>query len=209
MKLDVTEIEMRATKRDELLELVRRQGLVTVADVERAGYARAYLSALAREGWIERDARGLYSAIEGRTFSHSLAVLGRRAPDAIVCLLSALLYYDIGVEAPFELWISVAPRARAPKLGAIPTRVFRPSEPCRSAGVEVHEIEGVPVKITSPAKTVVDCFKYRNQIGADVGVEALREVLAERRARIGEISKYATLCRVDRVMAPYLHALVP
>lgn len=211
LDLDVLGVASMAptTHREQVLEMVRTRGVVRAGDVKKAGYDRSTLRDLLREGAIVRDARGLYTLPETHwTLNHSLAVVARRMPEAVICLLSALQFHDIGLEAPWEVWIAIAPHARAPKIDTVPLRVFRPSGACAELGVEVHEIEGVPVRITSPEKTIVDCFKYRSQIGPTVAAEALREAIKDRKVRIGELSRYAEACRMLRVMQPYLDALV-
>jgi predicted transcriptional regulator of viral defense system len=137
-----------------------------------------------------------------------------RHPRAVVCLLSALRFHELTTQAPFEVWLAIPNKARPPQLDYPPLRIVRFSEPGLTEGVEEHEIDGVPVRITGIARTVADCFKYRNKIGLDVALEALKEALKEqgrggrgRRVSIDEIWRYAQLDRVANVMRPYLEAL--
>ncbi len=136
-----------------------------------------------------------------------------RHPRAVVCLLSALRFHELTTQAPFEVWLAIPNKARPPRLDYPPLRVVRFSDSGLTEGVEEYEIDGVPVRITGIARTVADCFKYRNKIGLDVALEALKDALKEgqggrgRRASVDEIWHYAQLDRVANVMRPYLDAL--
>jgi predicted transcriptional regulator of viral defense system len=141
------------------------------------------------------------------TEHHGLAEAAKVVPRGVVCLLSALRFHELTTQSPFEVWLAIDRKAHKPISSQAPLRIVRFSGEALSAGVEEHRIEGVRVKIYCPAKTVADCFKYRNKIGLDVAVEALRDCLRKRRVTIDEIWKYARICRVARVMRPYLEAL--
>ena len=130
----------------------------------------------------------------------------KRIPGAIVCLLTALHVHGIGTQAPRDVWIALDRKARKPRLAGLPVHVVRFSGPMLTYGVETREIQGVPVHITSPARTVVDCFRYRNKIGLDVALEALRDALASRRASVTEILRIAEVGRVRGVIQPYVEA---
>lgn len=169
-----------------------------------------------RQGRLARVGRGLY-ALPGRPVSeHSaLAEVARKHPRAVVCLLSALRFHELTTQAPFEVWLAIPNKARPPRLDYPPLRVVRFSEPALTEGVEEHAVDGVPVRVTNLARTVADCFKYRNKIGLDVALEALKEALKEgagpdgrgRRASVDELWRCARLDRVANVMRPYLEAL--
>jgi predicted transcriptional regulator of viral defense system len=135
-------------------------------------------------------------------------VVARAVPDGVVCLISALSFHEIGTQLPPHIWLAVDRRARSPKMRYPALRVVKFSEKAFTAGIEIHDIEGQPVKIYGVAKTLADLFKYRNKIGLDVALEALREAWRERRFIMDEIDRYARICRVERVMKPYLEALV-
>jgi predicted transcriptional regulator of viral defense system len=137
----------------------------------------------------------------------SLAEVARKHPQAIVCLLSALRFHDLTTQSPFEVWLAIPNKARAPRMDFPPLRIVRFSGAALSDGVEEHRVEGVPVRVTSVARTVADCFKYRNKIGLDVALEALRDSWQEKRVRMDELWRFATLCRVASVMRPYLESL--
>jgi predicted transcriptional regulator of viral defense system len=129
-------------------------------------------------------------------------------PQGIVCLLSALQFHGIGTQVPSEVWIAVDRRARRPALAYPPLRVMRYSGAALTEGIEAHRLEGQTVRVYNVAKTIADCFKYRNKIGVDVALEALREAWRERRFTMDDLHRYAGICRVQRVLRPYLELLL-
>lgn len=197
------------TQREKALDLARDGGTIRAEDVRDAGLHTQVLTRLVREGSLERIGPGLYRLSEApRTRHHNLAVVSGVTTDAVVCLLSALSFHDIGTQLPSRVWIAVRRGTRPPAIDWPPVRVFTFSAETFEAGVERHEIEGQEVRVYTVAKTVADLFKYRNKVGMDVVLEALREVWEERRATVDELTHFARLCRVDRVMRPYLQAIV-
>ncbi len=195
--------------RERLMRLVRRQKFVTAADAAHAGIHSQELSRAVREGLIERTARGQYR-LAGRpvTENHALVVAARAVPRGVICLLSAVSFHGIGTQIPFEVWIAVERGTRTPSLRYPSLRVARFSGAAFNQGIEVRRLEGQEVRIYGVAKTVADLFKYRKKIGLDIALEALREVWRDRRATIDEIDHYARICRVERVMRPYLESLI-
>jgi predicted transcriptional regulator of viral defense system len=154
-------------------------------------------------------ARGLYAGAEAEiTTHHSLAEASKRVPHGVVCLLSALAFHGLTDELPFEVWMAVPKGAWTPKGGSPPLRIVHVSGAALTEGVEEHTIEGVDVRVYSPAKTVADLFKFRSSVGLDVAVAALREVIRRRKATPGELWRAAEVCRVSKVMRPYLEALL-
>ena len=195
------------TKQEEVLELVRRAGVLRPRDLDRYGIARTYLQRLERRGLLERAGRGLYRlASADVTEHHGLATACKRVPHGVICLLSALRFHDLTTQAPFEVWMAIDVRARRPGGTAPPLRIVRFSGKALTAGVETHRIEGVRVRVYGPAKTVADCFKYRNKIGLDVALEALRDYRRTHPGGLDELWKFARICRVANVMRPYLEA---
>jgi predicted transcriptional regulator of viral defense system len=177
-------------------------------DVEALGIPRSQLRAWLQDGRVERVVRGLYRLADAEPSEHeTVAMVAARVPRAVVCLLTALRVHGIGTQAPREVWIAIDRKARRPRLEGLPVRVVRFSEPLLSYAVETREIQDVPVRITSPARTVVDCFRYRNKLGLDVALEALRDALVARRASVSEILRAADVGRMRRVIQPYLEAL--
>ena len=194
------------TQRDRSVALLRRQGLVRPRDLAELGVARTTLQRLESEGTIERVGRGLYRLTDADvTEFHDLAAAALRVPRGIVCLLSALRYHDLGTQNPHEVWLALGPGHRQPRADAPPLRIVRFSGRALEEGVETQRIEGVGVRITSPAKTVADCFKFRNKIGLDIALEALREYRRGRR-KLDELWRCAEICRVARVIRPYIEA---
>jgi len=207
------------TTQDSILALARDRGLVRPLDLDARGLPRVSLTRLVRQGRLARVGRGLYALPDRPVSEHSaLAEVARRHPRAVVCLLSALRFHELTTQSPFEVWLAIPTKARAPRLDYPPLRIVRFSEAGLTEGVEEHEIDGVPVRITGVARTVADCFKYRNKIGLDVALDALKAALKEtlkeqgqggwgRRVSIDELWRYARLDRVANVMRPYLEAL--
>ncbi len=197
-----------ATDRDRTLELARRASGVTPRDLAQAGIHRQALTRLVNEGKIERVARGFYRlARQPITENHGLAVAATAVPEGVICLLSALHYHGVGTHLPSEVWMALDRRAWRPQLAWPPLRIARFTGEALMQGIEHHTIEDRAVKIYSVAKTIADCFKYRNKIGLDVALEALREAWRGRRFTMEELDRYAAICRMQRVMQPYLEAL--
>ena len=197
------------TDRDRTLKLARRRQGVTARDLAAAGIHRQVLSRLVAAGEVERVARGIYRLSEHPiTEHHGLAIASAAVPHGVVCLISALQFHGIGTQLPSDVWLAIDRRARRPALKYPPLRVVRYSGAALTEGVETHELEGQEVKVYNVAKTLADCFKYRNKIGLDVAMEALREAWRKRRFKMTELDRYAGICRVQRVMRPYLEALV-
>lgn len=196
------------SKTQVLLDLARKQGVVRSTDLKSRGIPREYLSRLHKEGVLERASRGVYYLPDTElTEHHSLAEAIKTAPRGVVCLLSALRFHELTTQSPFEVWLAFDRKAHRPVGDGVPLHVVRFSGRALTSGIEEHLIEGVKVRVYSPAKTVADCFKYRNKIGLDVALEALRDYWKSDRASADEIWKYAKICRVANVMRPYMEAL--
>jgi predicted transcriptional regulator of viral defense system len=201
-------VPQHLAKSDRVLSLAREMLFVRPRDVEGIGVAREYLLRLHRAGQLERVGRGLYRLPNSPvTEHHNFAQVARRVPQGVICLLSALGFHDVGTQNPFEVWIAIPRGMRRPKLDAPPLRVTTLSGAAYEEGIEEHMIEGVTVRIYGVAKTVVDSFRFRNKIGLDVAMEALRESLRSKKTTINEINRFAKLARLGRVMRPYLEAL--
>lgn len=192
-----------------ILDLTRAHGILRARDVEAAGIHTQVLTTLVADGVLERVARGRYRLADAEiTEHHGLALVAAAVPAGVICLLSALQFHEIGTQLPREVWVAVDRRARRPALGFPPLRVVRFSGQALTAGVEHHVIEGQTVHIYSAAKTVADCFKYRNKIGLDVALEALAEGWRLRRFTLAELNACAAIDRVQRVMQPYIEAVI-
>jgi predicted transcriptional regulator of viral defense system len=200
---------MPATGRDRLLRVARRRGALSAREAARLGIHSQQLSRLVAEGRLERIARGQYRWPDRPvTEHHALAITARAVPHAVVCLLSALSFHGIGTQLPADVWVAIDRRARRPQLAYPRLRVVRFGGPALTAGVEEHRVEGERIKVYRVAKTLADLFKYRNKVGVDVALEALREAWRHHRFTMEELDRYARVCRVQRVMGPYLEALV-
>lgn len=194
---------------DRLIDLVRSRGLIRPCDLAPLGVSRVSLTRAVRRGLLERVGRGLYGLPGREVSAHgSLAEVARKVPKGLVCLLSALRFHGLTTQAPFEVWLAIENKAIAPKFGYPPLHIVRFSGAALTEGVEEHIVDGVAVRVTGVAKTVADCFKYRNKIGLDVALEALREAWHEKRMTSDDIWRYAKVCRVANVMRPYLESLV-
>ena len=176
-------------------------------DAEVAGITYGELRKLEADGVVEREARGLYRRTNAElTRFHDIAAVCARVPDAIVCLLTALVVHEIGTQLPREVWIAIPQENRTPIVTRPKARVMRFSGASLRYGVEDTDFEGVPARITSPARTVVDCFRFRSRVGRDVAQEALDDVLADGRVSTAEIWRAATACRARSVLGPALDA---
>ena len=166
------------------------------------------LRRLVDDGTVERVARGVYRLAEAELTEHyTHAAVCVRVPRAIVCLLTALCIYEIGTQLPRDVWIAIPHKARTPRIPELPVRVVRFSGASLLYGVEKTVFEGVPARITSPARTVVDCFRFRRLVGMDVALEALRDALRERKASPDEVWRAAGVCRAKSLVGPVLDAL--
>ncbi|MEW8355741.1 MAG: type IV toxin-antitoxin system AbiEi family antitoxin domain-containing protein [Candidatus Thiodiazotropha sp.] len=198
----------QTSKTDKVLKLVRKAGVLRPRDLDPYGIPRTYLSRLCTAGKLQRIGRGLYVLPgSGVTEHHSLAEACKRVPKGVVCLLSALRFHELTTQAPFEVWLAIGEKAWRPRLEYPPLRIAHFSQEALNAGIEEHQLEGVTVHVYSPAKTVADCFKYRNKIGLDVAIDALRECRRTRRCSMDDLWHYAAICRVRNVMRPYLESL--
>lgn len=196
------------TAAERLIKLVRSQGLVRPRDLAPQGIPRVSLTRAVNRGELERVGRGLYGLPDRPISEHgTLAEVARRVPKGVVCLLSALRFHGLTTQAPFEVWLAIEHKAPAPKVEYPPLRIVRFSGDAWSEGIEDHDVDGVPVRITGVAKTVADCFKYRNKIGLDVALEALRDAWREKSVSSDDLWRYAKVCRVANVMRPYLDSL--
>ena len=199
---------MNDQKTANILKVFREVGIVRPADLTKYGLRRELIYRLHKQGLVERTGRGLYILRKAIiTENHSVAEACKKVPRGVICLLSALRLHGLTTQNPFEVWMAIDRKARLPKSDSPKLRFVRYSGDALTAGVEVRRIEQVPVQVYGVAKTVVDCFKYRNKIGIDVALEALRESRRERACTMDELWRYAKICRVANVMRPYLESV--
>lgn len=199
---------MQTTSKAQALQLIADLGLARPRDLEQHGIARTLLSRLVEEGLVIRQARGIYTVVRhAPTEVHTLAQVAKRVPEAVFCLFTALRFHELTTQSAAEVWIALPEKALRPRLDYPRLRVARFSGLALTEGVEEHRVEGVIIRVYSAAKTVADCFKYRNKMGIDVAVEALRDFSRKHRGGATELARFARICRVSRVMQPYLDAI--
>lgn len=184
------------------------KGLLRARDARRQGIPTVVLSRLVAAGRLQRIGRGIYAAPDAEISPHrSLAEAAIRVPRGVVCLLSALAVHEIGVQQPSQVWLALPHKLKPPRPAYPPLRIVRMSGPALTSGIEHRTVDGVCVPVFCAAKTIADCFKFRNKIGTDVAVEALREGWRAGKFTIEKLWRYARICRVANVMRPYLEAL--
>ena len=189
--------------------LLKENGVIRSRDAREKGVHHEVLRRMVANGKIQKITRGQYVASD-HEFSGkmSLAMVAKHIPHSVICLLSALDYHEIGTQNPYQVWIALAQKHWGSTLEYPPLKIIRYSEQTLAMGVEEVDVEGVTVRVFNIPKTVVDCFKYRNKVGIDVAVEALREVVETGRCKISEFNPYAKAARVQNVMRPYIEALI-
>lgn len=197
------------SKLNQLLTYAKGVGVIRTRDLRAQGIPTVYLKRLCDRGLIIRSGRGIYIPADAAiTESHSLVEACQRVPKGVVCLLSALRFHGMTTENPYEVWMAIPPRARRPTVDYPPIRFFRFSGATLDDEVQEHVIEGLPVRVYSPARTVADCFRYRNKIGLDVALQALRDCWQNRLATRRDLWHCARKGKVETVMRPYLEAVL-
>jgi predicted transcriptional regulator of viral defense system len=198
----------KLSKKQTVTRLASKQGVIRPRDLDRLGIARTYLHRLGEEGVLYRVARATYRLADYPVTEHATLVeAARRVPNGVACLLSALQFHEIGTQMSPQVWMAIDRKAWKPRASGIPIRFVRFSGFALTRGVEKHCIEGVTVRVYSPAKTVADCFKYRYKVGLDVALEALEECRRSRKCSNDDLWRFAKICRVERVMRPYMEAI--
>jgi predicted transcriptional regulator of viral defense system len=174
-----------------------------------AGVHPRTLYALRDAGTVESLSRGLYRLADTRPLKHpDLVTVALRVPDAVICLISALAYHELTTQIPHAVSIAIPKGKEPPRLDYPPIDIVHMSQASFEAGIEVHRLDGVDVRIYSAEKTLADCFKFRNRIGLDTALEALKTYRQRRRRKIDELLHFAEVCRVAKVMRPYLEAIL-
>lgn len=195
--------------REKLIKFAREKKIFRAREVEELGISRMYIQRLVEEGALVKIGRGLYAIAENDfAETQSLLEVAVKVPKAVVCLLSALQFHELTTQNPFEVWVAVPRETRIPKVENVMTRVFRFAPKIYESGIENHLIDGIELKVYSPAKTVADCFRYEKKIGLDVAVEALRDAWQKRKATMDELYHFAEVRNVKSKMLPYLNSLV-
>jgi predicted transcriptional regulator of viral defense system len=193
---------------ERLRELSAAGGVLRARDLSDHGIHSNYLHRLHQRGLVVRVGRGVYVLAEADpTENRTLAEAAARVPKGVMCLLSALQFHGLTTQLPAEVWLALERGTRRPREEQLPLRVVFFSTPAFSYGVEKHRVEGVAIKVYTPAKTVADCFKYRNKLGLDVALEALRECRRQKRCTMDDLWRAAKVCRVANVIRPYLESM--
>jgi predicted transcriptional regulator of viral defense system len=187
----------------------QRGGLLRTSEAIRVGIHPRTLYAMRSAGTVERLGRGLYRLTEMPPLGNpDLVSVAARVPQGVICLVSALAFHEITTQIPHEVYLALKRGAERPRLAYPPVRVFWYSGPSVTEGVEIHEVDGIGIRIYSPEKTLADCFKYRNKIGLETAIEALRLYRSRKRVQVDDLMRFARVCRVVPVMRPYLEALL-
>ncbi len=194
---------------DSILELARHWRVLRAGDVRQRGWSPQLLLKLHQSGKLQRIARGLYSLPDAEITEHRAALeVCQRVPKAVLCLLSALQFHEIGTQMPHEVWIALPEGTQTPALGYPRLRIVRLRGAAYSEGIETVIEHGAPIRVYSVAKTVTDCFKFRNKVGLDVALEVLKDAWRKRKITMAEVNHFAKINRVEHVMQPYLEAVV-
>lgn len=196
------------THASRLLHLVRQKGLLRPSDLDASGIPRVYLTRLTASGQLEKAGRGLYRIPGSQLSEHeSLAAVATKVPQAIFCLLTALQFHELTTQLPRQVWIAMPRGSHIPRMDYPPVKMIQLSGEAYRQGIETHERDNVELRVYGVAKTIADCFKFRNKIGLDVALEALTDARARHLVSADELWRYAKLCRVSNVIRPYLEVM--
>ncbi len=189
-------------------EIFRKHGgVLRASEAMRAGIHPDTLYSMRDAGTLERLSRGLYRLAESPALSNpDFVLVAQRIPNGVICLISALSFHDMTTQVPHEVYVALQRGAEEPRLDYPPLRSFRFTGKAFTEGIETHSLDGVRLRVYSTEKTLADCFKYRNKIGLDVALEALKLYAERKDVKVDEVMRYARICRVERVMRPYLEA---
>lgn len=195
----------------EIAQLIieKKGGLIRTAEAIRSGIHPRTLYSLRDNGVLEQISRGVYRLSEQAPISNpDLVTVAVRFPRAVICLVSALAFHEITTQVPHVVFIALEKGAESPRIGYPPVSAHRFSSESLSAGIEIHEINNVKVRIYSPEKTIADCFKFRNKIGMDVVLESLKLYRTTKKFNVEALLKYARICGVEKIMKPYLEIII-
>ena len=193
---------------EQILDLARHRHMLRAADVREQGWSPQLLIRLHHAGTLQRLGRGLYGLPDAEVTEHqTLMEVCQRVPKAVLCLLSALQFHEIGTQLPHEVWIALPEGSQTPALSYPSLRITRLRGTAYTDDIQTVADHGAPIRVYNAAKTVTDCFKFRNKIGLDVALEALKDAWHSRKVTMAELSHFAKINRVERVMQPYLEAM--
>jgi len=193
---------------EHIITILKQKSVLRPRDLDAYQIPRRYLSRLHQRGLLVRSARGIYTTANAElSEKQTIVEVSKRIPKGTVCLLSALSIHEITTQSPFEVWLAIDRKGWLPKVKDLPIKTVRFSGEALTSGIDFHTIDGVKVPIYNPAKTIADCFKYRNKIGLDVAIEALKEGWKDKKFNMNDMWTYSKICRVQNVMRPYLESL--
>jgi predicted transcriptional regulator of viral defense system len=190
-----------------LKNFYEHNGILTTAQAKELGIQRKTLTRMLQSGLLIKEARGIYRLANIPTLNNpDLVQISLRVPAAVICLVSALAFHDLTTQIPHKIYIALPQFTTTPRIDYPPLEIVRVADKPYQAGIEEHSLDGVPVRIYSPAKTVADCFKFRNKVGEDVALEALKDYLRRPAANIEELLNCARIDRVEKIIAPFIRA---
>jgi predicted transcriptional regulator of viral defense system len=197
------------TKAEKLVRELQKKGILKTKEILDVGISKEYLRKLTAKGVIEKVSRGFYMLPDYEySAMQSLAEVSKQIPKGVICLLSALRFHGFTTVNPFDVWIAIERGAWKPQINSsLRIRYMRFSQEAFTSGIQIKTVDRQKIRVYSPAKTVADCFKYRNKVGMEVALEALREGWREKRFTMDELWKYAKICRVSNVMKPYMESI--
>ena len=205
----VDEFKHPPARQRELLDVIRKRGILRPRELRDMGFSRVVLDSLVRRGLVERWGRGLYAAADADIHEHAgLAAAVARVPHAVICLLSAARFHGLTTIIDPAVWLAIPTGSREPSVSGMQLRIVRASPTSHGYGVERHTIAGVDVPITSPEKTVADAFKYRTRVGRDVALEVLAAYLELPSRDLDDLWRALVVCRVSNVAKPYLEGML-
>jgi predicted transcriptional regulator of viral defense system len=195
------------TQIDQIIRLARKQGMVSSANLHPNGISPSLLCYMANRGMLRRVSRGVYALPDHISVHETFIEIALKIPNGVICLLSALQFHELTSQMPFETWVAIKKGSHYPRSLNVPVKIIQLSGENFSAGIKTITEDGIKISVYNPAKTVVDCFRFRNKIGSDVAVDALRDAIKQKQATTDEIWEYARLCRATKVMRPYMEAI--
>jgi predicted transcriptional regulator of viral defense system len=195
------------TNLDKILGIIRQRGIITSADIRQLGFSPKQLCYLKDKGALRRISRGAYALAEHVSSQETFTEAALKIPHGVICLLSALQYHELTTQMPYESWVAIEKGAYYPRNLKSSIKIIQLSGDNFSSGIETHQCNGIDIRVYCPAKTVVDCFRFRNKIGIDIAIEAMRDALGQKKATSDEIWEYARITRLTKVMRPYLETI--
>ncbi len=195
------------TNIDKIIRMAQTQGTISAATLTEAGISSSMLCYMANKGMLRRVSRGFYALPDFEPVHETLSTIALNIPNGVICLLSALQFHEVTTQMPYETWVAIEKGSNYPRNLKNPVRIIQLTGENFSTGIQTFTEDGIKISVYNPAKTVVDCFRFRNKIGTEIAVEALRDTLKQKKATSDEIWEYARRCRIARVMRPYMEAI--